>query len=140
MANGFCNYFSTVASTLKQTSYPLTGFTWRKPLNQPLRTCKSFHFEYLSVTKVTQLLKKIKLKKASGNYDLPPGLLKDSAAVISVPLTHFINLSLRSGVFPSDSKIVNFTFVQNGATDQFGNYRLISILPKISKNRTQSVG
>ena len=106
IAIGFCNYFSTVASTLKQTSYLLIDFTWKKPLNQPLRTCKLFHFEYESVAEVKQLLKKIKLKKAAGNYDLPPGLLKGSAAVISAPLTHIINLSFLSDVFPSDSKIV----------------------------------
>ena len=65
-----------------------------------------FHFEYVSVTEVKQLLKKIRLKKGDGNYDLPPGLLKGSAAVISAPLTHIINLSFLSGVFPSDWKIV----------------------------------
>ena len=101
-ANGFCNYFSTVVSTLKQTSYPLIDFPWRKQMNLPLRTYKSFHFGYVSVIEVTQLLKKLKHRKAAGNDDLPPGLLKDSTAVISVPLSRSINLSFRSGVCPSD--------------------------------------
>ena len=42
---------------------------------------------------------------------------------------HIINLSFRPGVFPSDWKIA----YKNGATNQFGNYHLISILPIISK-------
>ena len=77
-------------------------FTWRKPLNQPIRTFKLFHFGYVSVIEVTQLLKKLKCKKAAGYDDLLPGLLKDSAAVISAPLTRIINLSFRSGIFSSD--------------------------------------
>ena len=175
---------------LKQTSYRLIDFTWRKPLNQPLRAYKSFHFVYVSVIEVAQLLQKLKRKKAAGNDDLPPGLLKDSAAVISaphcvksvqiqsifwsvfscirteygdlrskypysvriqentdqkktpylnsvfdaVPFTHIINLSLQPGAFPSDWKIAKILpLYKNGATDQFGNYRPISILPVISK-------
>ena len=73
-------------------------------------------------------------KKAAGNDDLPPGLLKDSAAVISTALTHIINLSFWSGVFPSYWKIAKILpLSKNGASDQFGNYHPISILPVISK-------
>ena len=54
--------------------------------------------------------------------------------MISAPLTHIINLLFRSGVFPTDSKIVKiWPLYKNGATVQFGNYRPISILPVISK-------
>ena len=52
----------------------------------------------------------------------------------AVPLTHIINLSLQSDVFPSDWKIAKILpSYKNGATDQFGNYRPISILLVISK-------
>ena len=83
----------------------------RNEVNIMIRKAKSDYTRTLlseneSVAEVKQLLKKIKLKKAAGNYDLPPGLLKGSAAVISAPLTHIINLSFLSDVFPSDSKIV----------------------------------
>ena len=53
ITDGFCNYFSTVVSILKQTSYPLIDFTWKKPQYLPLRTYKSFHFGYVSVIEVT---------------------------------------------------------------------------------------
>ena len=70
IANGFCNYFSNIVSTLNQTSYSLIDFTWRKPLNLPLRTLKSFHFGYVSAIEVTQLLEKMKRNKVAGNDDL----------------------------------------------------------------------
>ena len=127
-------YFSTVASTLKETSCPLIDFIWSKPLNLTLRTYKSFHFGYVSVIEVTQLLKEFRRKKAAGNDNLPLAILKHSAAVIATPLTHIINLSFRSGVFPSDWKIAKIlSLYKNGATDQLGNYRPISILPVIPK-------
>ena len=88
----------------------------------------------MSVIEVTQLLKEFRRKKAAGNDNLPLGTLKNSAATIATPLTHTINLPFRSGVFPSDWKIAKIlSLYKNGATDQLGNYRLISILPVISK-------
>ena len=61
IANGFCNTFSTVILTLKQTSYPQIDFTW-SPWEATESTI-TYHlqivsFGYVSVIKVTQLLKK----------------------------------------------------------------------------------
>ena len=88
----------------------------------------------MSVIEVTQLFKKLKCKKATGNDDVPPGLPKDSAAVISTPFSHVINLSFRSGVSPSDWKIAKILpLYKNDATNQFGNYCPIPMLPIIFK-------
>ena len=95
-----------------------------------------FHMEEIIVSTITylQIVSKLKRKKVAGNDILPPGLLKDSAAFISAPFTHNINLSFRSGVFPSDWKIAKIlSLYKNGATDQFGNYCPILILFVISK-------
>ena len=144
IANGFCNYFSIVVSTLQQISYPLTGFTWTKPLNLPICTCKSFHFGYVSVTEVTQLLKKLKCKKAAGYYDLPLGLLKDSVAVISAPLTHITNLSFWSGIFPSDWKIAKTLPLRKWCYWSIwklpSNFSFTRNFQGCWGNRTQSVG
>ena len=88
----------------------------------------------MSVNEVTQLLKEFRRKKTAGNDNLPLSILKHSAAVIATPFTHIIDLSFRTGVFPSDWKIAKIlSLYKNGATDQLGNYRPISILPVISK-------
>ena len=39
-----------------------------------------------------------------GLDDLPPGLIKDSAELISAPLAHLINLSLKTGILLNDWK------------------------------------
>ena len=74
--DGFWNYFSSVVSILKQILYSLIDFTWGKLQYLPLHTYKWFHFGYVSVTDVTQLPKKLKHKKATGNDNLLPSPLK----------------------------------------------------------------
>ena len=60
--------------------------------------------------------------------------MKDAAAIIAKPLCHIINLSLKSGVVPSDWKIAKITpFHKAGDTTKADNYRPISILPVLSK-------
>ena len=95
--------------------------------------------------KLTQLLKKLKRKKAAGNDDLWPGLLKRLSSCHFRSIKQIINLSFRSGVFPSDWKISKILpLCKNGAADQFGNYRQnISFTSNFQgcwENCTQSVG
>jgi hypothetical protein len=83
---------------------------------------------------VVRQLKLIKRKKATGLDNLPPGLLKDSAEQISAPLTYLINLSLMTGVFPTDWKTAKVIPIhKSGTRSNFDNFRPISILPAISK-------
>ena len=58
----------------------------------------------VSKFEVEHKLKSIKHSKVTGLDDLPPGLLKDSAELIAAPLTHLINLSLTTNIFPADWK------------------------------------
>ena len=133
-ANIFCHFFSTVAKKLKEISIPMTNFTWRKPIEIASRTNKKFNFKYVSKLFVEKQLNSLKRNKASGLDDLPPGLLKDAARVISKPLNHIINLSLQTGIIPSDWKVAKVTPIyKSGAKTKTDNYRPISILPILSK-------
>ena len=49
---------------------------------------------------VLKQLKALKHKKATGLDNLPSALLKDCAYVIVGPLSHLINLSLKTGTAP----------------------------------------
>ena len=74
-----------------------------------LRTTATFKFDYVSVAFVQSELKKIKKNKAAGLDELPGVLLKDSASVISKPLSYLLNLSLKTSQVPRDWKIAKLT-------------------------------
>ena len=75
----------------------------------------------------------IKRSKVTGIDDLPPGLIKDAADVLSVPLSHIINMSLDIGQFPQEWKAAKIIPLhKSGSTKSFDNYRPISVLPIVS--------
>ncbi|CAB4026455.1 RNA-directed DNA polymerase from mobile element jockey, partial [Paramuricea clavata] len=79
-------------------------------------------------------LHKIDVKKAAGLDNIPPRLLKDSANVIARPLTKIINVSLEQGTVPDHFKLAKVIPVfKKGQPENMDNYRLISVLPTVSK-------
>ena len=91
-------------------------------------------FRPISKLEVERELRSIKRTKSTGTDNLPLGLLKDAACLISVPLAHLINLSLETGTFPNDMKIAKIVPVhKSGSLSRFDNYRPISVLPILSK-------
>ena len=103
-------------------------------LSNPLHTCKMFSFRNINEGTVYSELCELKRKKSSGIDDIPPSVLKDTADVLAKPLARIINISLETGVFPSDWKTSKLTSIyKSGARDCIENYRPISIIPAISK-------
>lgn len=130
----FRDLFASVVNKLKKNSFKLVELVWRMPKAFRSRTNSRFHFTYVSVTFVRKELRTLKRTKATGLDQLPPSLLKDVADVISVPLTHIINLSLKSSTVPSlwkQAKIIP-VFKSGNSADPL-NYRPISVLPTLSK-------
>ena len=61
-------------------------------------------------------------------------MLKDTADIIASPLTCIVNLSLESGMVPTDWKVAVVTpLYKSGSHSEKGNYRPISVLPILSK-------
>jgi hypothetical protein len=61
-------------------------------------------------------------------------VLKDCANVIAKPLTHIINSSLTTGVFPTDWKLSKLIPIPKSKPyNRVENYRPISVIPAISK-------
>ena len=134
VADGFCNFFASIDTTLRKTTTPLYNFVWMPPTPIPNRTKCKFKFRPVSKLEVEQDLKSIKLGKSTGTDNLPPGLLKDAACRISAPLTYLINLSLQTGRFPTDWKQAKIVPIhKSGSLSSFDNFRPISILPVLSK-------
>ena len=99
------------------------------------RTANVFNFQLVTNAEVEKVIKSIKRSKATGIDDLPPpGLIKDAASVISVPLSHITNLSLETGNFPQQWKVAKISpLYKSGSTTNFDNYRPISVLSIVSK-------
>ena len=134
VANGFCNFSTTVIRTLRERAIPLCNFAWKPPRPVRKRTDKKFNFRPVSKLEVEKYLRSIKRNKSTGIDNLPPCLLKDAARTISAPLTHLINLSLQTGLFPKDWKLAKIVPIhKSGSHSSIDNYRPISVLPVLSK-------
>ena len=133
-ANTFCNFFSSVARSLKEKTFPLREFVWKPTETINMRTNTTFQFGDVSIAFVERELKKLRRNKSTGIDDLPPGMLKDVASEIAKPISYIINLSLRTGQVPTDWKIARVVPLhKSGSAADVNNYRPISILPVISK-------
>ena len=134
VADGFCNFFASIVTTLRKTTTPLYNFVWMPPTPIPNRTKCKFKFRPVSRLEVEQDLKSIKRGKSTGTDNLPPGLLKDASCRISAPLAYLINLSLQTGTFPTDWKQAKIVPIhKSGSLNSFDNFRPISIPPVLSK-------
>ena len=134
ISNGFCSVFTNVISEIKRKAFPLRDFIWQNPSKIEKKSEKWFNFQPVTSADVEKCLKDVKRSKSTGLDDLPPGLLKDSAAAILLPLTHIINLSFSTGVFPTQWKNARIVPVHKSESkSSLDNYRPISILPVLSK-------
>ena len=128
----FNTFFTSVVNKLFEScrsARPVFNTT-----TQELFTKKRFEFTAVGKPFVLKQLKCLKLKKATGLDGLPARLLKDSAFVIADCVTHLINLSIKSGVVPSEWKQAKVVpLFKSGNKDDLDNYRPISILPILSK-------
>lgn len=105
IAESFCDYFTNVAIKLKNKSFLLRDLVWSNPSEIRLPQVKEkFLFTTVKDEEILTELRNLKRKKATGLDNLPPGFVKDAAGIIAKPLTFIINLSLLSGVVPTDRK------------------------------------
>ena len=133
-ANLFCAFFSNVASKLKNKAILMKDFVWDFKVQPRKRTYKAFKFTKVSASFVEEEIRNFKRHKSTGLDELPPGLLKDCAASLSIPIAHIVNLSLESSIVPTDWKIaVIRPIFKSGSPSSPDNYRPISILPVLSK-------
>ena len=88
----------------------------------------------MTVSQVLKQLKKSDVNKATGLVNISSRLLKAGAVPLSTPLTHIINVSLRTGIVPSKWKIRRVTpLFKDGPQTAVGNYRPISVIPVVMK-------
>ena len=91
---------------------------------------------YLAPTNKTEVEKVLNILKSNtpGYDDVSPNILKYTSSVISTPLTHIINLSIKTGVFSNQLKKAKvIPLFKSGDRGDFNNCRPISILPAFNK-------
>ena len=110
-----CSCFSSaMPSKLKKSTKLLTDFTWRYTPKSPPKATKTLRFLYISVLFVQKE--------------------RDCGSIISKPFCHIINLSIRSGKFPSSWKAATVTPIfKFGSPTLPENDRSISVLPVVTK-------
>ena len=102
-------------------------------LSQGIPT-KLFSFSYVSQIFVERELKFLKRRKTAGCDNFPLAILKDAAHAFSYPLTHLINLSVSTGLVPTEWKVAKITPIhKGGSTGDNNNFRPISVLTACSK-------
>ena len=77
----------------------------------------------------------LSISNKPGNINtISTSVLKRTRRHVSHVLCHFINLSLRTGIFPDCLKLARVTPIPKGGdSTNAGNYRPISVLPTFSK-------
>ncbi|MFZ2539770.1 MAG: reverse transcriptase family protein, partial [Oscillospiraceae bacterium] len=94
----------------------------------------SFYINPTTPDEIVNIISHCKNKLSSGWDNIPMTIVKAVGICIAAPFAHICNLSFLSGIFPSDMKIAKVTPIyKNDATDEFSNYRPISLLPNFSK-------
>ena len=98
------------------------------------REPSSFEFAEIESSRVLKLLSKLGLPKATGLDQISNKVLKLAAPVIYKQLTELFNLSLKSGEYPDDWKLVKVSPVFKASErNDPDNHRAISILSTISR-------
>jgi hypothetical protein len=83
---------------------------------------------------VLKTIKKFKSKNSSDVQGVTSKMIKFIGREISIPLSHIFNLSLSSGLFPSQLKTCRvIPIFKSGSCLECDNYRPISLLSSISK-------
>ena len=83
---------------------------------------------------IANYIRKLKNKSSYGYDNISNKLIKSAGHILVKPLTIIVNLSLHTGIYPSQLKLSRVKpLFKNGNKTQFNNYRPISLLPSLSK-------
>ena len=100
----------------------------------------SMFVQTADVSELLKLITGLKNGKAPGYDQIGPSLVKEISSVICEPLLHVFNLSLNSGIVPSQLKIAKIIPVyKKGDHSSACNYRPISLLSVFDKLLEQIV-
>lgn len=127
----FNNYFANIGKLTSQ-SVPKSKKHFSDFLSNPITN--SMFLEPIEESDILNVVKKLKPKTSFGHDGISTKIMKESIINILQPITHIINISLDTGVVPSQLKMAKVIPVfKSSEPDLLKNYRPISLLPAFSK-------
>ena len=133
------------ANTVKRLYSELAGGLQEKLPRAPSQTTKNYYtktsckvsndFKFSNVSEdVKKILHTLDTSKGAGMDQIPAKFLRDGAEVLALPLGNITNLSIQISIFPEECKIAKLKpMFKKGARTDPKNYRLVSLLPLVSK-------
>ena len=130
-SNKFNEYFSNVGPTLAAKIGSSTN-TFEHYLPKCIHSSAVFDFTYPQ--EIEFIIQQLKSSNAVGEDDIVVKVVKAVAPIIATPLSHLVNNSIETGIFPCALKISKvIPIFKTGDQGLLSNYRPISILPIFSK-------
>ena len=101
ITNAFNKYFSSIG-TAKAKHIPPSNKNFRDYMERPITN--SIFLEPVDEAHILDIVKSLKPKVSTGKDDISCKLLKETIAHITQPITHIMNISLDTGIFPEYSQ------------------------------------
>ena len=130
--------FAFIAQELKQSQTLSVSFDSSKLEEFVSSTVDNFVTQFniplITVQETQKFIDNLSSSKATGPYEISVKVLKLVSPVFVQLLTRLINLSIRSGCFPTTWKMARVRpLFKDGAQDCRDNFRPISVLSILSK-------
>ena len=129
------NYFVDVGKTL-QKGISRDNCNNAHNVNNRKSKSRLSTFKEIEEHEALEVIKKMSVKKACGDDDIPMSLIKPIAHLIVKPLTYIfiLNMSIKQASVPEELKVSRITPIFKGGDKiVIGNYRPISSLPVFAK-------
>ena len=98
------------------------------------KSCHNSELCSATLETIKKILACFDSSKAPGLDELSSKFLKDGAEVLPLPLCNLVNLSIKQSLFPDQCKFAKLKpLFKKGSKSNPINYRLISLLPVVSK-------
>ena len=130
-ANHFCEFFTNIGPNLAKM-IPSSTSSFRSFLSGSF--INSIFLEPTTEHEISEICASFRTGTSAGFDQVTMDVVKQTINLIIAPLTHIMNLSLRSGLVPEQMKVARvIPLFKLGTLSLFTNYRPVSVLPAFSK-------
>ena len=134
ISEAFNEFFANIGPKLASEVTNMTINNVETYLENNESIIPSFRFIPIPVENVLKTLRQSNISKGAGFDKISAKMLRIAADIIAPSLTFIFNLSVSTGVFVDDWKDARvIPIYKEGHRRNLGNYRPISILPRVSK-------